>query len=202
MSLPLFLAFFDALENAVEGSTWAYPAMLGAVALDSVLPVAPGEAVMITAGVLAANGDLNIALVLLAGAIGGFLGDNLCYGLGATLGRRADRRFFTSERARCRAEWARRQLAERGAVIIVAARFIPGGRTATTFSAGTLEMPWRRFLAADAIAASIWSAYAAGLGYFGGSAFQQSLWKPLLAASAVGLLAATGGELLRRAKLT
>lgn len=202
MHLPLAIAFFDALENAVSGSAWAYPAIIGAVALDSVLPVAPGETVVITAGVLAANGDLNIALVLLAGAVGGLLGDNVSYALGATLGRRADRRFFTSERARRRAEWARRQLAERGGLIIVVARFIPGGRTATTFSAGTLEMPWRRFITSDALAAVIWSAYASLLGYFGGNAFTESLWKPLAVATIVGLVVAATGELVRRAKLT
>jgi membrane protein DedA with SNARE-associated domain len=158
--------------------------------------------VVITAGVLSANGDLNIELVLGAGALGGLVGDNVSYGLGATLGRRADRRFFTSERARRRSDWARRQLAERGPLIIVVARFIPGGRTATTFSAGTLEMPWRRFIAADAAAALVWSAYASMLGYFGGSTFTESLWKPLAAATAVGLAAAATGELVRRAKLT
>jgi membrane protein DedA with SNARE-associated domain len=202
MHPPLALALFDALEDAVSGSVWAYPAIVGAVALDSVLPIAPGETVVITAGVLAANGDLNIALVLAAGAAGGLIGDNVSYALGATLGRRADRRFFRSERARRRVEWARRQLAERGGLIIVVARFIPGGRTATTFSAGTLEMPWRRFIASDAIAAAVWSAYAGLLGYFGGNAFTESLWKPLVAATVVGVLVAATGEVVRRAKLT
>jgi membrane protein DedA with SNARE-associated domain len=202
MHPPLAIALFDALENAVSGSVWAYPAIVGAVALDSILPIAPGETVVITAGVLSANGDLNIELVLAAGALGGLIGDNVSYGLGATLGRRADRRFFTSERARRRSDWARRQLAERGPLIIVVARFIPGGRTATTFSAGTLEMPWRRFIAADAAAALVWSAYASMLGYFGGSTFTESLWKPLAAATAVGLAVAATGELVRRAKLT
>lgn len=202
MQLPLALALFHSLENAVSGSAWAYPAIVAAVALDSILPIAPGETVVITAGVLAANGDLNIVLVLLVGAAGGILGDNASYWLGATLGRRADRRFFTSARARRRSDWARRQLSERGPLIIIVARFIPGGRTATTFSAGTLEMPWRRFILSDAVAALIWSAYAAGLGYFGGNAFTESLWKPLLAATAVGLAVAATGELVRRAKLT
>jgi len=156
---------------------------------------------MIAAGVLAANDDLILPLVILAGALGSLLGDNASYGVGATLGRRAERRFFSSERGRRRVEWARRQLRERGAVIIVAARFIPAGRTATTFSAGALEMPWRRFVAIDAVAAGLWAVYIALLGYFGGATFEEDLWKPLLAASAVAVLVATAGELVRRAKL-
>jgi len=39
------------------------------------------------------------------------------------------------------------------------------------------------------------------LGYFGGSAFTESLWKPLLAAGIVAILVATISEALRRAKL-
>ncbi len=197
------LAFlsFDALEDAVGGSALTYPAIVAAVALDSLLPIAPGETVVITAGVFVADGELNMALVFLAGMLGSLLGDNASYAIGATLGRRAERHFFGSERARERLDWARRQLAERGPAIIVAARFIPGGRTATTFAAGTLEMPWRRFFAADLIAAALWSAYVTLLGYFGGSAFTESLWKPLLAAGIVAVLVAAASELLRRAKL-
>ena len=202
MYLPFAITALDALENAVGDSLWTYPAIVAAVGIDSVLPLAPGEAVVITAGVLSANGDLNVALVFVAAALGGFLGDNVSYWLGASLGRRAERRLFKSERGRGRVAWARRQLEERGAVIIVAARFIPGGRTATTFSSGALEMPWRRFATIDAFAASIWAAYVTALGYFGGSTFEESLWKPLLAAVFVAVVVAAGAEGVRRLKLS
>jgi membrane-associated protein len=196
----LAVTAFEWLEEAIGGSLWTYPAIVPAVALDSVIPMAPGEAVMITAGVLAADGKLILPLVILSGMAGSLIGDNVSYGLGASLGRRAERR-FSSQRARRRIEWARRQLHERGAVIIIAARFIPGGRTATTFSAGTLEVPWRRFLAIDLVAATLWATYVAMLGYLGGSAFEEDLWRPLLAAGAFAVLVAGVAELVRRAKL-
>jgi membrane-associated protein len=192
---------FDALREAVGGSALTYPAIVAAVALDSVLPVAPGETVVVTAAVLAADGELSVLLVFLAGMLGGVLGDNVTYGLGVTFGRRAERRLFRASKARERVEWARDQLDRRGWPIILAARFIPGGRTATTFSAGTLGMPWRRFLAIDLAAAALWSAYATLLGYLGGTAFAEGLWKPLVAATVVAVLVATGSELLRRRKL-
>jgi len=198
----LAIAAFDALKDAVGESLWTYPAIVGAVALDSVIPVAPGEAVVVTAGVLAADGELSVALTLASAALGGFLGDNLSYWLGASLGRRAERRLFGSERGRRQVAWARRQLADRGAAIIVAARFIPGGRTATTFSSGALGMPWRRFAAIDAVAASLWAVYATALGYFGGATFRDSLWKPLLAACLVALVVAVSAEAIRRLKLS
>lgn len=201
MYLPLALTAFDALSDAVGESLWTYPAIVAAVALDSVLPLAPGEAVVITAGVLAADGELNVVLVFTAAALGGFFGDNLSYWLGASLGRGIERRLFRSEQARRRVEWARRQLEQRGGVIIVGARFIPGGRTATTFSSGALEMPWRRFATIDAVAASLWAGYATALGYFGGSTFEESLWKPLLAAGLIAIVVAVAAEGLRRLRL-
>ena len=69
----------------------------------------------------------------------------------------------------------------RGFYLIIIARFIPGGRTAVTFSSGyTHGMPWRRFVLADAIAALIWGTYAALLGYIGGKQFEEEPWKGLL----------------------
>jgi membrane-associated protein len=201
MHLLYAIAAFDALERAVDESLWSYPAIAGAVALDSVLPMAPGEAVAITAGVLAADGALNVVFVLVAAALGSFLGDNLSYWLGSSLGRRAERRLFASERGRNQVAWAQRQLEQRGSVIIIAARFIPGGRTATTFSSGTLAMPWRRFASIDAVAASLWAVYVTALGYFGGATFRESLWKPLLAAAVVAISVAAGAEAVRRLKL-
>ena len=197
----LALSAFEWLEDAVGGEVWTYPAIVLAVASDSLFPVAPGEAVMITAGVLAAGGDLSLPLIVLAGLAGSLIGDNASYGLGASLGKRAERRLFSSPRSRRRIEWARRQLHERGTAIIIAARFVPGGRTATTFSAGTLAMPWRRFVVADAVAATLWATYVALLGYFGGSTFEEDLWKPVLAAGAVAILVAAIAELVRRIKL-
>ena len=197
----LALSAFKWLEDAVGGEAWTYPAIVLAVAIDSLFPVAPGEAVMITAGVLAAGGDLSLPLVILAGLAGSLLGDNASYALGASLGRRAERRFFSSARSRRQIEWARGQLHERGTAIIIAARFVPGGRTATTFSAGTLAVPWRRFVMADALAAALWATYVALLGYFGGATFEEDLWKPVLAAGAVAILVAAIAELVRRIKL-
>jgi membrane-associated protein len=113
MALPQALTAFEWLENAIDGEVWTYPAIVGAVAFDSLLPIAPGETVMLTAGVLAADGDLSLLLVICAGAAGSLFGDNISYGLGASLGRRAERRIFSSPKAQGRVEWARQQLRRR-----------------------------------------------------------------------------------------
>jgi membrane protein DedA with SNARE-associated domain len=69
-------------------------------------------------------------------------------------------------------------LQQRGGYLIVVARFIPGGRTATTFTAGLVKFPAPRFVAFAALAAVTWASYAVLLGYIGGRVFEQ---RPLLA---------------------
>lgn len=190
---------FDFLSHHVSGSPLTYLLIVGVCAGDAVFPLFPAEVVVITAAVLAANGKLQIALVVLAATVGAVLGDNTAYGLGRAGLRRLAGRLFASEKAQGRLDWARAQLQSSGAWIIIVARFIPGGRTATTYVAGTLEMPWRRrFLPADTTAGLIWSLYSAALGWFGGAAFEDNLWVPLLIATGASLIVAALGELLRR----
>ena len=89
-------------------------------------------------------------------------------------------------------------LRERGWYLIIVARFIPGGRTVTTFTAGlTSAVTWRRFLFFDAIAAAIWGSYTVLLGYFGGRTFEEQPWKGLLLAFAVALAVTGVVELVR-----
>jgi len=190
---------FDVLADHVTGSPLTYLLIVAVCAGDAVLPLFPAEVVVVTASVLAASGHLQIALVVLAAVLGAMIGDNSAYGLGRTGLRPLADRLLRSPRARARLAWAQRQLRANGPWIIVVARFIPGGRTATTYAAGTLGMSWRsRFLPADTAAAVAWSLYAAGLGYIGGAAFEHNLWIPLLIATGASLVVAVLGELLRR----
>jgi membrane protein DedA with SNARE-associated domain len=190
---------FDSLTDAVSGSPWTYLLIVAICAGDALLPLFPSETVVITAAVLASRGRLNIGLVAVSAAAGALLGDNSAYWLGRSGLRRVTERLMGSEKNQRRIEWARGQLRERGGWIIIVARFIPGGRTATTYVAGTLEMPWKtKFLPFDAVAAVIWALFGSALGYFGGTAFERNLWVPVLIAIGVSSLVAVGGELFRR----
>jgi membrane-associated protein len=193
------LTVFDSIANAVSGSPWTYALIVAVCAGDAMFPVLPSETIVIAAAVLAANGHLNIALVVIAAALGALLGDNCAYAVGNSGLRRLADRFLRSEKSRRRLEWARSQLQQHGVWIIVVARFIPGGRTATTYVAGTVGMPWkRRFLPAEGVAVALWALYASGLGYIGGAAFQNNLWLPMLIAAGAGLLVGGLGEVIRR----
>ena len=188
----------EPVTEALSASPWTYALVLAIVAGDAVLPVFPGETAVLTAAVIAGDGELSIVLVVAAAIAGAMLGDTTSWLLGRTFGERAVGRLAHGGKARDRVAWSRRQLRLRGAWLVVVARFIPGGRTATTLAAGTLGMPLRRFVAADAVGAVLWSLYAAGLGWFGGEAFGQSLWKPLAVALGIGAAVGAIGELLRR----
>jgi membrane-associated protein len=182
----------------LAGSSSAYLLIVAFVAGDGVFPTVPGELALIGGAILAADGELSLGLVLCAGIAGGLIGDNLSYLLGARVGQPASRRLFRSARSRARLAWAGRQLAEHGRVIILTARFIPVGRTATTFSAGMLELPWARFVAIDAIAVLAWAVYASLAGYIGGRAFGLDGAAVLLGAIVLASLIGLAAELTRR----
>jgi membrane-associated protein len=189
---------FDQFTHIVaQASAWAYVIVLLFAVIDAVLPVVPSETAVITAGVVAAAGDLSLPLVIVAAAAGAFLGDNLGYGLGRRYGNRAKDRFFHGNKAVRRIDWAKRQLEQRGGELIAVARFIPGGRTAVTVTAGLTQFPWRRFAAYDAGAGIIWAGYAALLGYFGGRAFEHQAWKGLLLALGIAFAVSVGTEVVR-----
>jgi membrane-associated protein len=186
------------LTHAVSASPATYAVVFAVVAVDAVFPFVQAEAVVITAAVLAARGGLSIWILIPVVALAGLIGDNAAYGLGTTAGRRIARRFFGRGRRKQRLEQAKKGIRGSGSLLIVVARFLPVGRTLTTLAAGTLKMPWLRFLAADAIAAAAWSIYANMLGYVGGSSFQHSLWKPLVFALGLAFLLGVAVETYRR----
>jgi membrane protein DedA with SNARE-associated domain len=190
----MFSQFTDLVANA---SGWAYLIVFVLAVLDALVPVVPSETSVITAGVVASAGDLSLPMVIAAAAAGAFVGDNTAYFVGHRYGTRINDRFFTSENAKKRIEWAHRQIEERGGELIVIGRFIPGGRTAVTLSAGTLGYPWRKFAIFDAVAAVVWASYAALLGYLGGHAFEDAPWKGLILALAIAFSVAGAVELVR-----
>lgn len=195
------------LESVVDGvvaSGWVYALIVALAALDAVFPLVPSEATVIAAGALAGAGELTFGVVLLAGAAGAVLGDNIAYllgraGQGALVGR-----LLGSPKWRDRIGRAERKLKQRAGTIIVVSRFIPGGRTATMLSAGLIGLSWRRFIVYDVVAGAAWAGYASVIGVVGGKAFAD---KPLHAlqlafglAAALMLVIESGRRLARAAR--
>lgn len=168
-------------------------------ALDAVLPVLPSETAVITLGVATAgSADPRIAVLVFLAALGAFAGDNLAYWIGRRFGPVAERRLFAGERGRRRLDWARQKLDIFGVRLIIACRFIPGGRTAVTLTCGVIGYPRRRFVAATAFAAAVWASYAFLLGRLGGSAFEDRPWAGFLIALGAAMAVSALVEVLRR----
>lgn len=187
----------EQLTDLISGSAWSYVIVFVLAFGDVLFPLLPSETAVITAGVLAGSGEMSLPLVIVLAACGAFLGDNTAYFIGHHFEEGIRRTFFKSAKAKERLRWAERQVEERGGELITIARFIPGGRTAVTVSAGWLEMRWRRFVVYDAIAGVLWATYASLLGFFGGKAFEQAPWKGLLLALGIAFAIAGAIELAR-----
>jgi membrane-associated protein len=177
---------------------WSYAVILGIAALDALVPVVPSETLAITGGVLAAVGELDLGTVIAAAAVGAFAGDSSAYLLGRTIGPRIRQRLFRGRRAQRTLAWAERQLKVRGPYLILIARFVPGGRTATTFTCGMVRFPAVVFFPVAAIAALGWGLYAVLLGYYGGRVFERQPLFALGVALAIAFGVAALVELARK----
>lgn len=190
----------ESLTELISASPWTYAAIFGIAALDAVFPVLPSETAVITAGVVAGSGDLSLALLIALGAFGAFVGDSGAYGVGRLVDRRVRRLLAAGRRGQRRFELVERAFAARGSFLILVGRFVPGGRTAVTVTAGATGFPYRRFAALALAAGVMWATYAALLGYLGGRVFEDDPLKAMLVGFGLAGLAALMIEVARRAR--
>ena len=177
----------ESLTDLVTDSPLTYLIVVGLVALDAVLPIAPSETLVVTGGVLAANGELSLPLLAAAAATGALAGHSVLYLLGRKAAPAIRARLFRSEAARRRLDRAAALLRERTWLLIVS-DFLPGGRTAAMVAAGALYLPATRFYSFVVPGAILWASFYALLGYAGGSAFESD-WEALVVSigAAIGL---------------
>jgi membrane protein DedA with SNARE-associated domain len=184
-------AFTDVTNWLADFSAnWYFLAIIFAVAFfDSVIPVVPSETLVIIGGVAAGAGDQPLVGVIAAGALGAFLGDNAAYMIGARMSGMIHRRADKRPKLQRRLDWAAEQIRVRGGLLLITARFIPGGRTALTVSSGITHQPRRWFMGWIALAVIIWATYAALLGFIGGKTFEDDHTKAFILAFAAAISA-------------
>lgn len=164
---------FDWLKD-FSSSPWFYVIIFVVAVVDSVLPIVPSETLVIIGGVSAGLGNLWIPLVIVVAAAGAFIGDNMSYLIGREASDWVMRRQTRTEKGTRRMASIVEQVHERGGLLLITARFIPGGRTALTLSCGVTKQPRRWFVGWAAVAAVIWGNYAALLGFIGGKSFEDN----------------------------
>lgn len=152
------------LENAPL--LW-YLGIAGALILTGCgLPI-PEEGFIILAGIAAASGSVDPWGALAACLIGALIGDCVMYAIGYHFGHNLLRdhprltRFLRPERE-ARIE---RMIAMHGWKVLFMARFLVGLRSPVYLTAGILRMPFRRYLAIDAVCAAIVVSTFFGLSY-------------------------------------
>lgn len=187
----------------ISGNWWFLAIVLIIALLDSVVPVVPSETTVIIGGVAASaagDGPYPVVLVILAGAIGAFLGDNISFELGHRASHLVERRAARKESMAKKLKWAADQIEERGGLLLITARFIPGGRTALTLSCGFTHQSRRWFAGWVAVAVSIWATYASILGYTFGSQFEDDHTLAFLLAFGAALTITVVIEFIRYAR--
>ncbi len=186
----------DSLIDLISDAWWTYPFLFVFALLDSVIPLIPSETAMIAAGVAASTGNLNVLTVVLVGTAGAVCGDNIGYEIGKHAKPWVERR-FDGPKATARLAWAHRLLAKRGVGLVIVARFVPGGRTVVTVTAGMTSMNRPKFVVATVIAGLVWATYATMLGYFGGKTFEDNHTLAFLLAFGIALSVTALTELIR-----
>jgi membrane-associated protein len=200
MTGAVIASIFDDITewlDDVSSSPWFLLVILVIAFLDSVIPIVPSETAVILGGVAAGEGSQTLALVIAAGAIGAFLGDNTAYMIGHRMSGRLRRRADHKPKFAARLAWADTQIRRRGGLILITARFIPGGRTALTISSGITRQPRVWFASWIVVAALIWASYAATLGYVFGEVVEDNETVAFLAAFATALSITVVIELVR-----
>ncbi|MFH0851962.1 MAG: DedA family protein, partial [Candidatus Peregrinibacteria bacterium] len=137
--------------------TLGYPGIILLMAVESSFIPFPSEVVMIPAGYLARQGQMNLGLAIFCGITGSILGAWVNYAIAATLGRRALLRyghwFLLSPEKFERAE---RFLLEHGEISTFVGRIIPVVRQYISFPAGLAKMPLARFSLWTGLGAGFW----------------------------------------------
>jgi membrane-associated protein len=125
----------------------------------------PGDSLLFTAGLFAAQGTLSLPVTLVGCFVAAVAGDQVGYLFGKRVGpalfRRPDSRFFRQEYV----ERAQQFFERYGAKTIVLARFVPIVRTFAPILAGVGRMPYRTFVTFNMFGGLLWAVGVTLLGY-------------------------------------
>jgi len=130
----------------------------------------PGDSLLVTAGVFAAAGHLDLAALLGLVSLSAFVGDQLGYLIGHHAGealyRRDDSFLFKKKHLQRAHEFYEKY----GGKTVILARYVPIVRTFAPAVAGAAAMRYRRYVSYSIIGGPLWVGSMVLTGYFLGSA--------------------------------
>src|SRR5918999_5875883 len=155
-----------------KGGIFVYFGLIFIVFAETGLAVGfflPGDSLLVVAGLFAAAGKLNLAILLSTLFVAAVVGDAVGYFTGARLGPRLFKRqksfFFRPSHL----QKAHSFYEKYGGKTIIIARFVPIVRTFAPIVAGAAQMPYRRFVLYNVVGGFAWVFSMILAGYFLGS---------------------------------
>lgn len=136
---------------------WGYLGIILYMILTGLGLPMPEEVAIIAGGALVASGKLHWGLTLGSLLIGAILGDIVMYYVGYHFGRRVlqKNRLWSGYLTPQREQQVEQLLGRHGAKVLFVARFLVGLRGPIYITAGILKMPFRKFLLADMVCATV-----------------------------------------------
>lgn len=126
----------------------------------------PGDSLLVTAGIFAAKGDLNMWTLNITLSLAAIAGDSVGYAIGAKTGpkifTREDSFFFHRKHLITAKEFYDKY----GGFTIIIARFVPIIRTFAPVVAGVGAMKYKRFIAYNVFGGIFWVLSMTSIGYF------------------------------------
>jgi len=151
-----------------------YLILFGLVGVESSGIPVPGETALVTAGILARDGQFHISLVILIAAVAAILGDNVGYLIGRTGGRKLlERPGFAEKHRRKVLEHGEPFFAKHGPKAVFLGRWVAGLRIAASWLAGINRMPWPVFLGWNALGGIAWATSVGLLAFFLGDTVEK-----------------------------
>ena len=166
----IFLASFQNIRSLEELILWGGYLLLFVIIFSETGLFAgfflPGDSLLITAGLIAASGTLDIFTVIAVLCCGAVLGDATGYFIGkklkTTIFAKKNSRFFHREHLLKTEAFYKKH----GAKTVFLARFVPIVRSFTATLAGVTEMPFRVFFFFSLCGSLIWVLCFTLIGYF------------------------------------
>ena len=155
------------LASIIDVGHVGYPLLFLLVMAESSGVPIPGETALITAAVLASQGQLKIELVIVIAAAGAIIGDNIGYVIGRNGGRWLLERPGRFHRQRLQVLETGEPFFERhGPKAVFFGRFVLVLRVWASWLAGATRMPWHSFLVWNALGGICWATGVGLIAYF------------------------------------
>ena len=159
----MIATFLDVAE------TVGYPIVFALIAIETMGIPVPGETALVTAGIVASRGRLEIELVIALAAAAAILGDNVGFAIGRKLGRRLLTAPGPLMHHRRRVIAVGEPFFDRhGPKAVFLGRWITGLRITAAWMAGVTRMSWPTFLFWNALGGIAWATSIGLLAYFVG----------------------------------